>query len=213
MVTVAQTRSTGSRTTGSDLPRRPPLREAQREFTRRLLTEVALEVFERDGYANATVDEIVKAANATRATFYQYFSSKREVIGALLATMNEDGAALFVRAFELEAPPTRATVRRWLEDGAAWYARNRGAIKAVRDAAAEHPELTDEIAHLRRQFIGALARQLAPARYGAELRATLLEAQREQLMQWWLVEDWPVDREAALEALTDVWAEALGATR
>ena len=52
------------------------LREQHRVFTRERLIQGALEVFAHKGYVAATIDDIVAAAGASRATFYLHFHSK-----------------------------------------------------------------------------------------------------------------------------------------
>jgi AcrR family transcriptional regulator len=190
--------------------RRPPLREAQREFTRRLLLEVAMEVFSANGYANTTIDDIAKAANATRATFYQYFGSKREVVAALVEAMGERGDEMFT-AF-CETPHTRESVRAWLEQVAAFYVEFRDVIRATHHAVADEPDLVERVAETQTRFIHVVAEHLTPAASPSPLvRATLLEAQRDMVMRWWLVEDREVGaRDEILDALADAWSDALG---
>lgn len=60
------------------------LREAQKRMTRRLLLESGLELFKAKGYAATTVDDIATAAGTTRVTFYAYFSSRSELMKALI---------------------------------------------------------------------------------------------------------------------------------
>ena len=45
----------------------------------------------------------------------------------------------------------------------------------------------------------------------AHVRAALLEAQRDAIMRWWIIKGWPIDGDAVIEELTDLWADALGA--
>jgi AcrR family transcriptional regulator len=205
----SSTRTKGSGASGGSA--RQTLREAQREFTRRLLMEVAAEVFEQDGYANTTIDDIVKAANATRATFYQYFNSKRDIATALLDEMSAKGSAMF-DAFASVAPLTRESVRDWLGQVAQFYAEFRTVMDATRNAAAQDPELARRIAATQAAFIEQVfAPRLVPdQRHSARVRAALLEAQRSAIMQWWIIDGWDLDGEKILEALTDSWAEALG---
>ena len=200
---------------GADEPqaRRQSLREAQREFTRRLLTEVAVEVFDRKGYTNTTIDDIVTAANATRATFYQYFSSKREIVTALVDEMGEKGEEMF-EAFTSVDPPTRQSVREWLARVADFYREFRTVIAATVPAAAQDPELAQRVAEVQTSFIKSLVPRLAPdERHSPLIRATLLEAQRDKIMEWWIIDDRRVlDGEEVLDALADIWSEALGIT-
>jgi AcrR family transcriptional regulator len=195
---------------GEPEPRRPSLREAQREFTRRLLMEVAVEVFERNGYANTTIDDIVTAANATRATFYQYFSSKREIVAALVDEMGAKGAEMF-EAFTSVEPPTRQSVRVWLESIADFYREFRTVMGATMPAAAQDSELAQRVVEVQARFISSLAGRLPPdARHSSLVRATLLEAQRDRIMEWWIINGRDVGGDEVLDALTDIWSAALG---
>ena len=60
------------------------LRAAQKQMTRELFLAKALELFGTKGYAATTIDDIATAAGSTRTTFYLHFSSKAEVMSALL---------------------------------------------------------------------------------------------------------------------------------
>src|ERR1700751_5372436 len=60
------------------------IREQQRAFTRRRLMEVAQQLFAAQGYPETTVDDIARAAGASRATFYLHFKSKAELMGSAI---------------------------------------------------------------------------------------------------------------------------------
>ncbi|WCI07753.1 helix-turn-helix domain containing protein [Arthrobacter sp. OVS8] len=49
------------------------LREAQKQLTRDMIVDRALELFTEKGYAATTIDEIAVAAGTTRATFYAHY--------------------------------------------------------------------------------------------------------------------------------------------
>jgi AcrR family transcriptional regulator len=57
----------------------------QREMTTARLVEIAREVFTRDGYAGAAMEEIVHRAGVTRGALYHHFGSKE---GLFLAVVN-----------------------------------------------------------------------------------------------------------------------------
>jgi AcrR family transcriptional regulator len=62
-----------------------PLRQQQAAFTRDRLLEAGRQVFSASSYLSATVDEIARAAGASRATLYLHFKGgKRELAAALL---------------------------------------------------------------------------------------------------------------------------------
>jgi AcrR family transcriptional regulator len=94
------------------LKRKPTLRDAQKAHTRLRLLEAARNVFYREGYYGATVDQIVAEAGASRPTFYLHFKDKEEVLGVLMA----EYAARAVPCMErLPGPrPTVDELKEWL---------------------------------------------------------------------------------------------------
>lgn len=60
--------------------RAPGLRERKREKTRAEIRRSALELIERDGYQDVTVEMICAAAGVSRRTFFNYFGSKEAVV-------------------------------------------------------------------------------------------------------------------------------------
>jgi AcrR family transcriptional regulator len=68
------------------------LRERQKNSIRSELRAAALELFDRQGFAATTVDEIARRAAVSRSTFFRYVGSKE----ALMAGETGDQAALFL---------------------------------------------------------------------------------------------------------------------
>jgi AcrR family transcriptional regulator len=73
----------------SSLLREPPATERGLR-TRAALVAAARKVFERDGYLNARLIDITRAADCSAGTFYTYFSGKEEVFAAVLEVAQED---------------------------------------------------------------------------------------------------------------------------
>lgn len=61
--------------------------------TRAALLQAARFIFERHGYARATVEDITRRAKVSRATFYVYFASKQEVFAVLAQELRDDLSA------------------------------------------------------------------------------------------------------------------------
>jgi AcrR family transcriptional regulator len=86
-------------------------RKAQQERQRRRLILAAGETFVALGYATSTVADILKAAGMSRRSFYEFFTSKEDI---LLALLDEMVAEIRAEVSELtqgvEDPFERATL-------------------------------------------------------------------------------------------------------
>lgn len=61
-----------------------PHREAQKQATIDLFRDTARTLFYHHGYNSVSVDAIAEVAGTTRATFYLYFRSKRDILMSIL---------------------------------------------------------------------------------------------------------------------------------
>ena len=92
---------------------RGPIREAQKELTRRRLMDAGLEIFNEKGFDAATVEEITDRANAGRTTFYSHFTSKSDIaIAIAVAETVELNAS--VSALGRTDPFNPTSLRQWL---------------------------------------------------------------------------------------------------
>lgn len=87
---------------------RLPLRERKRLAAMRRVQTVALELFERDGFDEVTIERIAVEAEVSPSSVYRYFGTKEQ----LVIWDEYDPAALAAIAEELEsAPPMEAVAR------------------------------------------------------------------------------------------------------
>jgi AcrR family transcriptional regulator len=70
----------------------PKISESEKEKRRMLIIQSAAEVFKRKGYVNSTMQDIVNETGMSRGWVYIYFSSKEEIMQAILAE-NEKATA------------------------------------------------------------------------------------------------------------------------
>jgi TetR/AcrR family transcriptional regulator len=63
----------------------PPRRAEKKAASRRRIVDAAREVFFRDGFMEANLDEVAKRAGVAKGTLYRYFDSKAELYVAVLA--------------------------------------------------------------------------------------------------------------------------------
>jgi AcrR family transcriptional regulator len=73
----------------SSLLREPPATERGLR-TRAALVAAARQVFERDGYLDARLIDITRAAHCSAGTLYTYFSGKEDIFAAVLEVAQED---------------------------------------------------------------------------------------------------------------------------
>ncbi len=62
----------------------PPRREQKKALARRRILEAAREIFFRDGFMTANLDEVAQGAGVAKGTLYRYFDSKAELYVAVL---------------------------------------------------------------------------------------------------------------------------------
>ena len=96
-------------------------KQARSEYTRLHLVRSAAELFDRNGFAGATLDDVSRAAGVTKGAFYFHFASKKELGGAIHAE-----ACGMLRSFVDKLTATESTavqslidishmVARWLD--------------------------------------------------------------------------------------------------
>jgi AcrR family transcriptional regulator len=90
-------------------------RKARRDARQRELVDAAFEVFSMKGVAEASVDDIVRAAGVAKGTFYLYFATKSDAVSAVAARLVE-GVAERIEA--VAGDLTRSPVERLLAFGA-----------------------------------------------------------------------------------------------
>ncbi|MCM3142102.1 TetR/AcrR family transcriptional regulator [Brevibacillus sp. MER 51] len=77
----------------------------QKQQTMQKLIEVAREVFSRQGYADAAMEDIVKQAGVTRGALYHHFGNKEGLFEAVLASVQQEiGERVEAEAAKSEEP-------------------------------------------------------------------------------------------------------------
>ncbi|WP_326667236.1 TetR/AcrR family transcriptional regulator [Streptomyces sp. NBC_01257] len=198
------------------------LREAQKQMTRRLLLESGIEQFKAKGYAVTTVDDIATAAGTTRATFYAYFSSRSELMQALI---DEQLNEVLQRVGSPEHGSTAQGLVATVADGSPeaitdWMRRTADSWPAIwplirigRDAAVVDPELTDLVERWMEEAIGDIEDGLAAAGrlepYQRHFRGVLAMAELDFVAQNWHRAEWKLTRDQMLDELGTSWVRLL----
>ena len=110
------------------------LRDEQKRFTRQRLIDAALEVFAETGYAAATVEDITRAAGASRATFYLHFKRKADIVTELLGkVLLPESDTIYEELHELP-DPSWPEVRAFVESTLTYWDRHRAALDVLRQS-------------------------------------------------------------------------------
>lgn len=214
------TDDTGGRGSGRRAARRregrgAATRTARGEETRNALLAAASALFARDGYHETSVPDIVQAAGVGHGTFYEYFSSRRDILLELTREASDsESRRPRLKSRDL-ADRIRAEIFWYLSD----HVEHLELSKVWHEASAFDPE----IAETRRR---ERARRIARVRKGIEaagtrpdvdpeIAAAALTAMLEEFAQRWFVEgDGPGGRAqdvvAASETISALWLAAVG---
>ncbi|MFB1298563.1 TetR family transcriptional regulator [Mycobacterium sp. pW049] len=151
------------------------LRERNRNRTLRDIEAAALDLFEQDGYASTTVDQIARRAGVSSATFFRYFGSKEEVLFVNEQDAVDELVALVAAREDREASlaalsePVAAFAHSYLNDADAETRRATRLVMTTR-------ELESRSMRMRLRWEHAVARQLAEERHRAVSGADVLVA-------------------------------------
>lgn len=182
---------------------KPSLRDRQRELTRQSIFDAALTAFGEKGYSSVTVDDMVKIAGVSRATFYLHFDSKSAVLRAL-------------RQKRLEEWPTehsphwgageRASIKTFFERMVDFYNESPMLYKALHEARAADPEFAAEHRVLLDRNAAEWQKSqhmedVDPAR--SRIAILMMYTLIDYFMYLWLIQGWELDRDQAVEAMTD----------
>lgn len=134
------------------------LRERKKVETRLALAHAGMRLFEENGFAATTIDDITAAANVSRRTFFRYFGSKEE-----LFVVDPQGKLDALHVALAEGPPdepTIAALRRGLLALTATYF-DPELLKAEARVAAREPHVAAAALAYQVQWEDALAGEVA----------------------------------------------------
>lgn len=190
------------------------LRKAQKEMTRKLLLDKGLELFNSQGYASTTVDDIAAGVGTTRTTFYLHFPSKADLVRSLVDTADEMMTSIDDPSMtDVVASNDRSVIKVYLGHKFDQWAELKPFITATHQAAAVEPDIQTTIDQWFDHAIDALEAGLNKAnRFDQEtrrVRCALAFGELEFLSRRWMRLGWSVDREVALDTMADSWCQLL----
>jgi AcrR family transcriptional regulator len=193
------------------------LRDVQRETTRARLIDAAQESFVTSSYTATTIDEIVRRAGVTRATYYLHFGSKSNIVPELsrrlkmLSTGLDEHLGIAIRAGD------RVSIRAWLAAAFQFWDEIRPVAVAIEEAASIEPQVRDlrqaDFEDHVRIIAAGLEESSEHAGPTAHTRATLAYSQFQSLFYRWTRVGWDADREETLDIVSEMWLAAFRDTK
>ncbi|WP_033291473.1 TetR/AcrR family transcriptional regulator [Amycolatopsis jejuensis] len=193
---------------------------ARGKRTRAMLVQAGRELLEERGFAETSIDEVVKRAKVSHGTFYVYFDSKDSLLREIAHTViGEVFAANLIGADAPGDPYARieAANRRYL---AAW---RKGAkiMRLIDHMSATSEQYRKLMIELRELFVSRGAEGirrlqkagLADPSLQPRLTAIALGAMVEQTVHVWLYLGENFDEDEVIDHLTRLWAGAIGLRR
>ncbi len=210
------TRSAASRR-GSATPRTGRARTSA-EPTEQRLVQAAYAVFAAKGYVRATVQDIVARTGSSRGAFYLYFRSTDDVFERVVTqVVDELVAATRERSGRTLRERVDAGNRRYLE----MFARHRGVMRALAEAAYVNPRIAQVQSRLRSAYLRRvrdhLARHAAAGAcqpIDADAATLALGMMVEGAAQAWVVSglepfEQPLELDRVCRQITDIWCRAI----
>lgn len=189
--------------------------------TRAGLIAAARRVFERDGYVDAKLTDITKAAGCATGSFYTYFANKEEVFAAVLEQAQQDMMHPGMGRVSGSDDPyavLEAANRAYLEA----YRRNAKLMGLLEQVAQVDPQFRAFRAQRAEAFIQRNAagiadlqqRGIACADVDPLLASWALSGMVSRLAYSVFVsteapDDWQMDFEKVVDTVTRLWANAL----
>lgn len=197
------------------------LRVLQKEQTRKRLLDTALGLFESQGYAATTIDDIAATAGTTRVTFYAHFPSRRAIMATLIQELNvilerdelPNGSTATALVDVVQAG-SAAAIDNWLREQSARWPVIRPYITSAHAAAAVEPELSELLDEWSEDVVGDiekglnLANRFDPAT--RHFRGVLAFEMLDRANVHWIRHQWDIDTDPALDVLAEAWVKLLG---
>jgi len=180
-------------------------KQTRSENTRLHLVRSAAELFDRNGFSGATLEDVSRSAGVSKGAFYFHFSSKDELAGAIQA----EACALLRSVVRRTVGPALQSVVD-LTHELAWWLEHEPLVRASFRTARECGHRGKPFLDFYVDWLSAVETLLLGAERAGELAAEVLVAQAATLvltvcagieMVWWA----GLRRGSMRESLTGMW--------
>ena len=190
------------------------LRERQREQTHKHLLDVATDLIGTHGFNGTSIDDLAKAAGASRATVYSYFDTKEAIVEEITRGLWENAEQMYGEFGDLEnwgrtsilGWLNDSVLTRWEQDRPRHRAARKGNTKALESGYKAYAD----------RYVAAFTRnaELWQARFSpteTRRRALMLISLVDSFMARLFTLEIEPDRRDVMETLADVFRDILRA--
>lgn len=180
-------------------------------ITRERLEDATIKMLKEHGFSAMTVDQIAKAANTTRTTFYQYFTGKSDLIPFIQSKYIAPEMIAICLKLDALDNPTWQDVRKWLTDYAETWARVH--IFFYAETASTDPAIARSImpnsSEVTAHMTQLLGRFQGEERGRIHVKLNILLAMTASVLISVHVDADPPATSPLLDRVTDIWWDAL----
>jgi len=200
-----------------DEPGQQVARTPRGNRTRLALLRAARQVFEEKGFLEARIIDITEKIPVAQGTFYIYFASKEQIFQELVEIVIRNVSEALKRREGYEPDPVER-IRRANRTFIAAYRENAAFLRVLEQVATFNNELREVRRKVRSSFVERIERgirrlqeaRVADRTIDPRIAAAALTAMVDNFAYVWLGLGEPYNEEAAVETLTQLWANALG---
>jgi AcrR family transcriptional regulator len=187
--------------------------------TRARLVSAAHSVFAELGFIQTRITDITAAAESANGTFYVYFDSKEEILKAVVDEVIAD----FLNTLRTDRPKEADPITLIASDNRQYivaYRQHAEIMRVLEQVATFNEEFAELRRSIRERFVERAARGiqawqaegLCSTEFSPRTMAGLLVAMVDNFSYNWLSLGHRYDQSEVADAMTDIWAKALGLT-
>lgn len=175
-------------------------RSKRSEPTRRKIMSAVRELLEQGRFHDSTVDEVADRAGIARATLYQHFRSRLELVDAICDSFDDNPALRTIREV-VEHPDPDTALAQTISNGVGFWSSEDAVLAQLYGVAAIDPAAQDLVDRQRADRRGEMQRLIRHLRRAGRLHPGL--AERHALAQLMLLTSYESYRELRHAGLSD----------
>ncbi len=137
-------------------------RPSRSEATRRRIKRAVRELLAEGAFHTSTVEQVADRAGVSRATVYQHFGSRLELVDAICETFDENPALLELRQF-IELPNAEEALEKTIANSIRFWSSEDSVLRELYGVAAIDPHAAASPDELRNVPRASRSRPLRPA--------------------------------------------------